>query len=156
MRIVALEVTYALWSRWKLITNLKPSSFCYCQHERSIEWRVSNQTLLSGRFGNLNTLGTLELCGNNITKPPKAALGALRSLQNLHLCQNQLTQLKKDAFGTLPVVSRLDLSGNKIFNVSYSAFEGLRQVTDIDLSFNNLSWIPPGAFLGIFYFIYLK
>jgi Leucine-rich repeat (LRR) protein len=46
----------------------------------------------------VNTLGTLKLCGNNITQPPKAALGPLRALQHLHLCQNQLTQLKKDAF----------------------------------------------------------
>ena len=109
-----------------------------------------NQTMLSGRFGNLNTLGTLKLCGNNITRPPKAALGALRSLQHLHLCQNQLTQLKKDAFGQLNIVSNLDLSGNKINNISYAAFENLRQLVNIDLSFNNLSFVPPGAFLGIY------
>ena len=77
--------------------------------------------MLSGRFANLNTLGTLKLCGNNMTQLPKAALGALRSLQNLHLCENQLTQLTKDAFGTLPVVSHLGASINYL-----STFEGGR------------------------------
>ena len=96
----------------------------------------------------MRTLNTLRLCGNNITKPPREALGALQSLQNLYLNRNQLTQLKKDAFGTLPVVSKLELSGNKLWNVSYSAFENMRQMVSVDLSFNNLSWVPPGAFLG--------
>ena len=105
----------------------------------------------SGRFANLNTLNTLKLCGNNITRPPKEALGSLQSLQNLYLNNNGLTTLKKNAFGNLPVVSTLELSGNKIFNVSYAAFEDLRQLTAIDLSSNNLSWVPPGAFLGKFY-----
>ena len=105
----------------------------------------------SGRFANLNTLNTLKLCGNNITRPPKEALGSLQSLQNLYLNNNGLTTLKKSAFGNLPVVSTLELSGNKIFNVSYAAFEDLRQLTTIDLSSNNLSWVPPGAFLGKFY-----
>ena len=72
-----------------------------------------NQTMLSGRFGNLNTLGTLKLCGNNINQPPKAALGPFCGLQHLHLWQNQLTQLKKYAFRQLNIVSNLDLSGNK-------------------------------------------
>ena len=106
---------------------------------------------LAGRFANLRTLGTLRLCGNNISRPPKEALGALQSLQNLYLNRNNLTQLSKNAFGNIPVLSKLELSGNKIFNISYAAFENVRQMTSVDLSFNNLSWVPPGAFLGKFH-----
>ena len=99
----------------------------------------------------MRTLRTLRLCGNNITRPPREALGALQSLQNLYLNRNEMTQLKKDAFGNLLVVSKLELSGNKLWNVSYSAFENMRQMVSVDLSFNNLSWVPPGAFLGKLY-----
>ena len=74
--------------------------------------------MLSGRFGNLNIPGTLKLCGNNITQPPKTALGPLRSLQHLHFWQNQLTQLKKDALRQLNIVSNLDLCDNKINDIS--------------------------------------
>ena len=104
---------------------------------------------IPGRFANLNTLNTLRLCGNNLTRPPKEALGSLQSLQKLYLNNNRLTALNKNAFGNLPVVSLLELENNRIFNVSYAAFENLRQLTEINLSRNNLSWVPPGAFLGI-------
>ena len=109
---------------------------------------------IPGRFANLNTLNTLRLCGNNLTRPPKEALGSLQSLQKLYLNNNRLTALNKNAFGNLPVVSLLELENNRIFNVSYAAFENLRQLTEINLSRNNLSWVPPGAFLGIYY-VYL-
>jgi Leucine-rich repeat (LRR) protein len=113
------------------------------------DYNQLGDSLTSGRFDNLNTLGTLKLRGNNITKPPWEALGALQSLRILHLDDNMLVNLTRKSFGRLPVVAILGLSGNNINNISMNAFEGLLQLTDLDLSRNNLSYVPPGAFQSL-------
>ena len=91
--------------------------------------------MLSGHFGNLNTLGTLKLCGNNITEPPKAALGALRALQHLHLWQNQPTHLKKEA------LRQLNIGQNKISQFPTDAFRNLEHLEELEIPFEKVYFV---------------
>ena len=114
-----------------------------------LDYNMLGDSITPGRFDNLRTLGTLRLCGNNITAVPYQALGALGSLSSLYLEDNMLTNLTRKAFGVLPVVSTLSLKNNKLNNVTMNAFEGLLQLVNLDLSGNNLTYVPPGAFASL-------
>lgn len=114
-----------------------------------LDYNRLGDSIEGGRFDNLNTVGTLKLRGNNITRPPWEALGALQSLRTLNLDDNLMTNLTQRAFGRLPATAEITLSGNKLNNISMNAFEGLLQIQHLDLSRNNLSYIPPGAFQSL-------
>ncbi|KAJ8679374.1 hypothetical protein QAD02_015161 [Eretmocerus hayati] len=105
--------------------------------------------LRHGSFESLFTLRSLNLQGNNISKPPWEALSTLNSLQYLYLQDNNLTELNKASFGKLPVVFELNLANNQLRNISERAFEGLLQLLTLNLTNNQIKHIPNGAFRGL-------
>jgi hypothetical protein len=89
-------------------------------------------------FGNLSSLGYLDLSDNQLTSLPES-FGDLNSLGYLDLSDNQLTSLP-ELFGDLNSLESLDLSNNQLCDLPLSIINlSPQKVTDFDNNYLTIS-----------------
>ena len=94
-----------------------------------------------------NTLSTLDLSSNNLSRVPVEALASLDSLSHLNLHNNSLTSLPPHAFRTLDnSLKYLYLHHNRLSNISTRAFHSLRQLEWLYLARNKLTTLSEETF----------
>lgn len=100
-------------------------------------------------FKNLESLETLRLSGNQLTKLPPNIFKDLESLENVSLSRNNLLKLPKEIFNRLSNLEEIDLSQNKLTNLPRDIFKHLKSLEKIDLSENRLDTLPSDIFTGL-------
>jgi Leucine-rich repeat (LRR) protein len=100
----------------------------------------------SNAFGNLPTLFSLNLSGNNITHVSPFAFNGLLQLLSLNLSHNLMSNIEYDSLKGLVSLQSLDLSFNtltRIENRTNSFFEDLLSLESLYLAGNRLSFLTP-------------
>lgn len=97
----------------------------------------------------IESVYTLSISHNRLTKLKPGALSALRGMHYLHLNNNLLTRLADGAFSGLNSLVHLNLSHNLLTDVKSGVFKNLINLWDLDLSNNKIKTIEPGILEGL-------
>ncbi len=156
------------------IGELQPGVFAGLANLNSLLVRATRlETLPSGVFDELESLGQLNLADNALVSLPPDIFAGLANLWWLRLNGNRLSELPPGLFEATPdleqlyasgngmirvregvfsghaTLSRLDLSGNRISELAPRAFAEMAGLEELRLSNNRLSSLPPGMFAGL-------
>ncbi|MFH4981602.1 hypothetical protein AB6A40_008311 [Gnathostoma spinigerum] len=94
----------------------------------------------------LQTLRTLDLEGNNITKVESYSEVRFPAQIDLILSNNRIKELRADAFNSFTKFNKLDLSYNQISLIEPGIFNSVSYVRQLDFSYNQIVNIPMGTF----------
>ena len=110
-------------------------------------WSLSG-SIPSG-LGDLSSLTTLDLSGNQLTGPIPSGLGDLSNLTTLNLSTNQLSGPIPSELGGLSSLGTLNLSTNQLSGPIPSELGGLSSLGTLDLSTNQLHGVIPSELGGL-------
>uniref|UniRef100_A0A3Q4MKA1 Leucine-rich repeats and immunoglobulin-like domains 2 n=1 Tax=Neolamprologus brichardi TaxID=32507 RepID=A0A3Q4MKA1_NEOBR len=104
--------------------------------------------LMDGAFFGLNNIEERELEHNNLTEVNKGWLYGLRMLRTLRVSQNAVGIIGPDAWEFCQKLEE-DLSGNHLTRLEETAFKGLDFLESLNLGENAISHLGEGVFSGL-------
>uniref|UniRef100_A0AAY4DI14 Ig-like domain-containing protein n=1 Tax=Denticeps clupeoides TaxID=299321 RepID=A0AAY4DI14_9TELE len=105
--------------------------------------------LMDGAFFGLNNMEELELEHNNLTEVNKVWLYGLRMLRVLRVSQNTIGLIRPDAWEFCEKLEELDLSFNHLTRLEGSAFAGLGLLVNLNLGDNLINHLGEGVFSNL-------
>ena len=100
-----------------------------------------------------DTVTSIHLCCNYITRVRANAFHNVPVCMNLDLTENRISVIETQAFTGLETLWTLDLGSNDLTELQADVFQGLSHLKTLTLAYNKISRIDPRAFNGL---VYLK
>ncbi|XP_042900555.2 protein toll-like [Parasteatoda tepidariorum] len=130
---------------YNLLTTIPEDLFYNLENLTSLKLKENNISNVTKWFSGNNRLEHIDL-SDNLIESCDYTFQSMQSLKTIYLHGNRLSKITKNCFSSIPSLEELILKTNHISQIDSEAFSQLDQLRNIDVSFNRLKTLSRESF----------